>query len=541
MQMIKFMIKQLKNYSSKRKSGNQKQAEKTGTTVKHQLSSNLQVNIKQLHNIFEKCQDVVFRDFKIAGRNSVTALLIYVNGLADTALLSESTLKPLMIDSLEKGLAVKIDRDNAYDITRESLLAIGEVSETNKFDGLVENILAGSTALLLDCSEWALIIDAKGWKSRSVEEPQTETVIRGSRDGFTESINVNTALLRRRIRTPDLKMERFKVGELTKTDVAITYIKGVVNDDLVEEVENRISGINVDSILESGYIEELIEDSPFSPFNQLNLTERPDKTAAGLLEGQVAIFVDNTPFVLLAPCTFPQLLQSPEDYYTRYPWATFIRFLRFVALNTALLLPGLYVAITTQHPEMIPTPLAISIAAAREGLPFPTFAEVLGMEMMFEILWEAGARMPRVVGQAVSIVGALVLGQAAVTAKLVSPATVVIVAITALSSMTIPTLTGSHAIRLIRFPLIILGGILGFFGIMMALLAMLVHLCSLRSFGMPFLAPLAPNILRDLKDSIIRFPWWAMQTRPTLIGQKNPVRQGKNQKPNTPAPRKRQK
>ncbi|MBB6214165.1 spore germination protein KA [Anaerosolibacter carboniphilus] len=503
------------------------------------ISTNLTRNIQQLKEIFDNCSDIVFREYTIGGTNPVKAAIIYVDGLVNTSLISDGALNPLMVDSLWIDEVGKVNSRNAYKLVKDRLLTIGGIIETNQIHALADHIMTGTAALLLDGSRQALILNAKSWESRAVAEPETEAVVRGPRDGFTENIRVNTAHIRRRIRTSRLKSEAMKIGALTKTDVLILYIKDIADDKVVEEVRTRLSRIDTDSILESGYIEEFIEDEPFTPFAQMNVTERPDKVAASLLEGQVAIMVDNTPFVLLVPYTFPQFLGSPEDHYNRYPWSTFVRLLRIIALIIAMLGPSVYVAITSFHQEMIPTSLLISIARSREGIPFPAFVEAVLMEATFEILREAGVRLPRPVGTAISFVGALVIGEAAVTAKLVSPIMVVIVALTAIASFTIPSMEGSIAVRLVRFPIIFLAGALGLFGIMVALLAILIHLCALRSFGVPFLSPLAPLSSRDLKDSFVRFPWWAMFTRPRMIGSKDPVRQGFFQKPQTPSPGKK--
>ena len=502
------------------------------------LSTHLTRNMLQLKEIFENCSDVKFREYVISGSKPVKAAIIYVDGLVNTSLISDGALSPLMVDSQWINEVGKLNSYNAYKIVKDRLLTIGEITETNQVNELADQIMAGNTALLLDGSGQALILNAKRWESRAVAEPETETVVRGPRDGFTENISVNTAHIRRRIRTSRLKSEGMKIGALTKTDVLIMYITGIVDDKVVQEVRTRLSRIDTDSILESGYIEEFIEDEPFTPFAQMNVTERPDKVAGGLLEGQVAILVDNTPFVLTVPYTFPQFLGSPEDYYNRYPWATFVRLLRIITLMIAMLGPSVYVAITSFHQEVTPTSLLISIASSREGIPFPAFMEAVLMEATFEILREAGVRLPRPVGPAISFVGALVIGEAAVTAKLVSPIMVVVVALTAIASFTIPSLEGSIAIRLVRFPIIFLAGALGLFGVMVALLAILIHLCALRSFGVPFLSPIAPLSLRDMKDSFVRFPWWAMFTRPRMNRSGEPVRQDFFQKPRTPPPRK---
>jgi spore germination protein KA len=285
--------------------------------------------------------------------------------------------------------------------------------------------------------------------------------------------------------------------------------------------------------LESGYIEELIEDNSYSPFPQLVNTERPDVAAANLLEGRVVILVDGTPFVLIAPISFFSLLQSPEDYYQRYMISSIIRILRFVFMVLSLLLPSLYVAVLTYHQEMVPTALLISVASSRESVPFPALVEALMMEVTFEALREAGVRLPKQVGAAVSIVGALVIGQAAVQAGLVSAPMVIVVAITGVSSFMVPHYTQGIALRMLRFPIILLAGTLGLLGVMLGVITIVVHLCTLRSFGIPYLTPIAPVKGRELKDALIRAPWWKMDTRPHLTGEFNSYRQSPSQKPNS--------
>lgn len=507
-----------------------------GKRMVQHLSANLDENIKVLREVFNNCSDVIFREFFIGTPAQVKGLVVFIEGLVEKNLLNDNLMKALMFDLPTLPIAGQINTDNAFKIIKERLLPFAEATETEDMMKMVQLILSGDAAFLIDGSARALLPCTKGWEQRSVEEPVTETVVRGPREGFTESLRINTVLLRRRIKSTRLKTESMKIGALTKTDVNIAWIEGIADSKVVQEVRNRLGRINTDAILESGYLEEFIEDAPFSVFPMVNYTERPDKVAAALLEGRVAIITDTTPMVLLVPVTFTEFLQSAEDYYLKYVYASALRVLRFVTLNIALLLPAFYVAIVTYHQELLPTPLLISIAAAREGVPFPAFVEALLMETTFEVLREAGVRLPRPVGQAVSIVGALVIGEAAVTAGLMSPAMVIVVSLTAISSFTIPSYSGSFAVRLLRFPIIAAAAVLGLFGIMAALLAILIHLCSLRSFGVPYLSPIAPTSWRDLKDNIVRVPWWSMFTRPRLIGYNEPARQDYGQRPKPPQP-----
>jgi spore germination protein KA len=358
----------------------------------------------------------------------------------------------------------------------------------------------------------ALVINAKGWEKRGVDEPSSEAVIRGPRESFIESLRTNTSLIRRKIKNPDLTFEIMTIGKRTKTNVSLAYIKGIAAPELIETVRNRMSAINTDSILESGYIEQYIEDAPSSIFATLGYTEKPDVAAAKLLEGRVAILVDGTPFVLTAPALFIESFQTAEDYYFRPYFATLLRIIRMIAFFLTVLAPALYVAITTYHQELIPTDLLFTMANAREGIPFPAFVESLVMIITFEILREAGIRLPRPVGQALSIVGALVIGQSAVSAGIIGAPMVIVVSIQAVSGFVIPNLAESAAV--LRLIYLLLSAAFGGYGITIGALGTLVHMASLESFGYPYLSPIAPFDTEDLKDTAIRVPLWLMISRP---------------------------
>ncbi|KLU61589.1 spore germination protein B1 [Peptococcaceae bacterium CEB3] len=485
------------------------------------LGASLAQNLTALQKIFALCSDFTNRELSI-GRSAIPAQLLFVNGLTDESIVGDSILR-----SLEDMTYFQVGVEGAGSMTqlKKRFLAVANVVEIGSLGEVSEAVLTGSAVLLLEGSAQALKIGAKGSEARNVEEPVTEGVVRGPREGFTETLRLNTALLRRKIKTPDLKLEKCVLGSVTKTEVNIAYLEKIVNPKLVVEVRERLARIKVDAILESAYIEELIEDTPWTFLPLIEHSERPDKVAAEILSGRVAIFTDGTPFVLLVPTMMFQFMQSSEDYYDRYPYAIMIRLVRFLFLNFALLLPAVYIAVTTYHQEMIPTPLLISITAAHEGVPFPTVVEVFAMEITFEALREAGVRLPKPVGQAVSIVGALVIGQAAVEANIVSPATVIVVALTGISSFAIPSYNFASAIRLLRFIMMILASVLGMFGILLGMLVFQAHLVSLRSFGVPYFAPFAPFNRQDAKDLLIRVPWWAMGERPRLLGAQNRKRQ----------------
>ena len=496
------------------------------------LSTDLESNLKYLKAIFQDCSDVIFREFLFAQSEQIKIALIYTDGLTDKTQVSEQIIRALALEvpmATEKDLITKA---NALHFVKMRGLCIQQVKESQKLEDIIEAILTGNTVLMVDGHATALINDSGGWKERAIEESPIETVVRGPRESFVETLRTNTSLIRRKIKNSNLKIEMFKFGEITKTDVAVVYIKGVVNEGLVDEVKKRLSRIKIDGVLESGYIQELIQDNPYTPFSLVSHTDRPDRIAANLLEGRVAILVDGTPIVLTLPKLFIENIQTPEDYYENL---SMVRILRLFCLIITLTLPSLYVAIVSFHPEMLPTPLLLSIATQREAVPFPVFMEALTMEIAFEIIREAGVRLPRAVGQAVSIVAALIVGEAAVRAGMVAASTVIVVALTAMASFTV-YYQASITFRLLRFPLMLLSAFLGLFGLISGIIVIVVHLASLRSFGFPYLAPIAPIIPGDLKDSVVRMPWWTMRTRPHLMGQNNPQREKSGLKPQPPQP-----
>lgn len=513
--------------------GQEKPAQ-NGGDEKKLLHQRLAKNEKYFQDIFCRCSDAVFRSFEIHAPKCTRVLMIYLDGMTNSQVVSENVVKSLMVHYLGEKQNIK---ESPMEHVQNHVISMPEIKAEKQLTKLVNYVLSGDVILIIDGEPEGLVISARGWDARAVSEPQAEPLVRGPRDGFTENLRTNTVLVRRRIKSSRLKLESLEVGALTKTSVAIAYIEGIANDKVVEEARRRISRIKTDSILESGYLEQFIEDNPWSIFPQVDVTERPDKVCGNLLEGRVAILVDNTPFALIIPVLFLQFLQTPEDYYMRPYQATFLRILRLVTLNIALLLPSFYIAITTFHQEMLPTPLLLSIAEARAGVPFPALVEALLMELAFEIVREAGLRLPRPMGQAVSIVGGLVVGQSAVSAGLVSPAMLIVVALTAMASFSLPTVHATEAIRLLRFPIMFLAATLGLFGVMAILLVILIHLCSLRSFGVPYLSPIAPLSIKDLKDVPVRAPWWAMFTRPRVIGNIEPQRQDSGQMPHPPKER----
>ncbi|KAA6449556.1 spore germination protein [Bacillus swezeyi] len=497
-------------------------------SVRDSLAENLDV----LKEITGNSADIVIRRLKTGADSQIETAVVYVAGITNEKAIHDFLLESIMN---AQELMKKESGGEVLETIAEDAVALGGVNQEKRLDKIVDSLMAGGTVILADGTESAVVTSTKGGEKRSIKEPENQQSFRGSREGFIEALDTNISLIRKIIKNPNLWVEKLNMGSVTKTDVAIMYINGICNKKTVKEVKKRLAGIEIDSILESGYIEQFIEDVTFTTFPTVYHTERPDMVAGNLLEGRIAILVDGTPFVLLVPAVFIQFFQSVEDYYSRFDIATFIRFLRVLIFFISLIAPAIYVGATTFHQEMIPTQLLIVIAAQREIVPFPAVMEALIMEISFEILREAGIRLPKAIGSAVSIVGAIVIGQAAVQAGIVSPAMVIIVAITAISSFATPSFAMAISARLIRFLFILAAATTGFFGIILGLIMMFVHLSSIRSFGVPYMTPFAPFISKNWGDSVVRLPWWTHEKRPELLGNDNKLRQGKHQKPHPPA------
>lgn len=508
--MFKYLLK--KTHFLKISNSNKSLENSSEKSANDSLSNILKENLKTISD-FLSSSDVIIHEFKFGYERQISGALVYLDGMIDKDLLHKNVLYPLMHDSFlitNKNLSTSINME----IIRSSVLTMSDVNTTVFVEDILNELLSGYTVLLIDSLSEALIINSKGFKIRSIEEPQTENVVRGPREAFTESIKINITLIRRKIKDPNLCFETLKLGYKSKTTISIVYLKNVADQHLIEEVKTRLNKIKIDAVLESGYIEEFIEDAPYSIFSTVANSEKPDKVAAKLLEGRVAIIVDGTPFVLTVPMLFIESFQSEEDYYSRSFFASLIRSIRFLAYIISILGPATYVALTVFHQELIPTQLLITILSGRKQVPFPAVIEAGLMLLTFDILREAGVRLPKAVGSAISIVGALVLGDAAVSAGFIGPTMVIVIAITAIAGFVIPPQTDSTGI--LRYVFLILAGIAGGFGILMGLLITLLHMASLKSFGIPYLSPIAPLSLDGLKDSIIRIPHWLMRNNHNL-------------------------
>ncbi len=473
---------------------------------------NIHENKTFLQEIFSSSDDIIYRSI-YSKNNTLQCLLVSISGMFDKEIVNEHIIRPIT-ETFNTSL---FSSSIFFEEIKNNFISTMQVNSAHTFDVLTFALLSGNTLLFVQGCDEALIIDSGGWEKRNIEEPISEKTITGSREGFVETLHTNISLIRRRIRDIHLSVEILKVGRRTKTEVSILYLKGVVQDTIVDEIKDKIKKIDIDGIVSSPQIEQLIERYKWTPFPQILSTERVDKAVGNILEGRVLIIVDGSPFVLITPVTFASFFNSPDDYNERTIASSVMRIIRYFSFFLATTLPGLYLALTAYHPGMIPTPLVLTITSSRIGLPFPTFLEVLLMEFTLEILTEASIRLPKNAGQAVSIVGGLVIGQSAVQAGIVSPLIIIVVSLTALSSYTIPVYTFTLSSRMIRFPLIIIASILGLYGIVMAWIFLLIHLASINSFGIPYLGDFSPYKLEHFKDTMVKIPQSKMYKRPEIL------------------------
>ncbi len=453
---------------------------------------------KTVRNIFGISSDIVIQTFKTQKEK---AMIVYVDGLINKDLMDRDIISPLKSKDFDGDLALAIK---------------SHFKKVDDMPAFVGEALHGNIALFYEGSKKVLIIDIKQWDKRSVETPDIETVIRGPKEGFTENIRTNTALLRRKLRTPELIIENTVIGRQGNTPVGIAYIEGIVNQDVLKEVKCRLSEIDTDAVFESGSIEQYISQNKFRPVSGIGATQKPDVAAARILEGRVAVFCDGTPHVLTIPELFVEHLQSGEDYYEHVLLAATLRILRFIGLFISIMLPGLSVAIITFSQEMMPSVFLNTLIASTQKTPLPAGAEVFLLILMFELLKEAGTRLPKTVGSAITIVGALIIGDSAVNAGIVSAPAVIIVALTAVSSFVVPTLR--EYIILYRLLILLLGGTMGLIGVGTGVVILLTQLVSTESFGVPILSSFSRD---EMKDILFRFPVRSMKYRPATIAKNN--------------------
>ncbi len=484
------------------------------------LSPSLEENVAGLRALFIDMDILRVKYVDNAHDKGLRYCVLYCDAMVDLALMTEGIIRPLML--------VHIAREgDLLDMLMNQVVQLGAGNKAKTLLEAAEGIAGGDTILLVEGETQALMFNTRGYKTRSITEPDNEKDLYGPREGFTESLMENLSMVRRKVLTPDLKIKFFTVGRRTKTKGCLCYMEGLVNRAVLEELIRRLDRIDMDAVLDSNYLTEQIRDCPRSPFRTVGSTERPDTVVARIMEGRVALLLNGTPMALTAPYLFIENFQSAEDYYLNYYFGTFSRWLRMFGFFLTITIPGLYIAVVAFHHEMLPFQLFVNIAAERVGVPLPAAVEAFLMVIMFDILKEAGARMPSNVGQALSIVGALVIGQAAVEAKLVAAPMIIVVGLTGITSMLTPRLNGTAVY--IRLGFLALASVFGFFGLLMGLSCLLIHIINLRSFGTAAVMLTGELRHQDLKDTIIRAPWWQMIRRPRFADDK--IRMNRGEEP----------
>ncbi len=506
------------------------QMEKLTTSEQvHPVSMHISENKQILQNMLGNSADIKMREM-VLGKERVRCLAAYIEITAGSLAFENSLIGRLLNDLAD------LPAERIYESLASNGQGLCDVTPFENVEDAVQyGMLTGDVLLFIDGFASALKIPDKGYPNMGVTKPESEKVIRGSQEGFADSVKVNTALIRKRIRSTKVRVEEVKAGLYSHTNIDLVYMEGLVYPGLLEEIKKRLDDYTIDGLMDSGMIEQLTEETWYSPFPQFQSTQRPDRAAMAVLEGRVVLLCDNSPSALILPTDYNSLLKTSDDYFNRFEIASLERVIRYLASFFAVAFPAFYLAVTTFHTQILPTSLLLSFASARQGVPFPAVVEVLLMEFSFELLREAGVRLPGAMGNTIGIVGGLIIGQAAVEANLVSPIVVIVVAFTALSSFAVPNEELATAFRILKFYMIALSAWLGLFGFLVSALSILIHLAGLRSFGIPYLMPFVGAELshyQDERDSLIRFPLSMMRYRPVYARRQERMRLTFGQKKN---------
>lgn len=503
--------------------------------IKGVLTRQWKKNEFLLEEILRDCNDIVKKEIK-CGSGKLPALLLYTDGLTKTEMLEESVIRPLLNKNIPmEDFSKDTERRSRelYEYVTKEVFEMADLKPLKKMEDVVTQVLAGNTVVILDECDQGIMISSKSFPTRGVQAADQEVAIRGPKDSFTESLRFNTALIRRRIRDSRLKVKQMVVGERSKTDIALMYVEDLVKPEIKQRIEKNIKQVTLDGIFDSGMLEQLLLKDWKTPFPCFQRTQRPDKTASALLEGRIVLVVDNSPDVLVLPANFFVFFQASDDYYNRWEVASFARLLRYVAAILAVGFPAFYIAIAGFHTEVLPTSLILNFAQARQGIPFPVVLEVLILEMAFELLREAGIRLPGQLGGTIGIVGGLIVGQAAVDAGIVSTIVVIVVALTAIASFSVPNETMASAFRMLKFFFIFMAALWGLYGFFLAWLFLVVHLCSLESFGQPYFMPDEKTEgvwYEKYKDCYMRLPLFTMWRRPSFTKEGARIRRDRKGK-----------
>ncbi len=497
------------------------------------IYKNLNENINYLQTTFKDCGDIVERKLNIGENADIAIYTIYIDMLVDRRIIEDNILSPLMYRIKQLPPSREQLNTNLFDALVNGGIATCDLKISKDLTDVQNGIMSGDMAIFIDGFDSVVIASTKNWPNRGVGSAETEVVVQGSKEAFSEVFRFNTVLIRRRIRDTNLKLIQKKVGQRSSTDIGIMYMDDIVRPTILNEVLEKINNINIDAIFDVGYVEQFIENDWDSLFPQAQITERPDKVASALLEGRIAIVVDNTPYVLLVPATINVFFQASEDYYQRFQIATFVRFIRYVSGILSVTLPAFYIATALYHPSMITLELVYKMSSSREMVPFPGVVEILIMDIAFEILREAGIRIPRSVGGTVGTVGGLIIGQSAVEAGLVSPIVLIVIALTGICSFVLPSVSLMRGFRISKYFLIFTSASLGLIGFWIGILILLIHLSALKTFNIPYLFPFVSsevNNYEDVKDTFFRLPMFLMKKRPFFANNNQKIRMGEMKK-----------
>ena len=487
------------------------------------VSRNVNENISIFNKIFADCQDIKKKEMTL-GSKQRKCFLVYIEVNLESTTFEASALGKLIASLRE------MEDDKLCQMLDENAFGISDMTAFTTMEDAADAMLTGDPILFVDGYDKALKIADKGYPNMGVKESDSEKVVRGSNEGFSDSIKLNTALIRRRVRSPKLKVRELKAGVRSKTNVDLVFMEDLAYPELLDKIEDRLNKYAIDGVLDSGVLEQLAEEKWYSPFPEFQTTQRPDRAAMAVLEGRVVLLSDNSPIALILPTDVNSFLKTTDDYFNRFEAATMARIIRYVAAFVSMTLPGLYLAVTNFHTQILPTSLLLSFWENRIGVPFPEVIEVILMEISFELLREAGIRLPGAMGNTIGIVGGLIIGQAAVDANLVSPIVVILVAFTALCSFAVPNEEFAFAFRILKFYIIILSAWLGYFGFLIGVLTVLIHLSKLKSFGIPYLMPFVGAELsgyEDEWDSIIRRPLRKLRKRPIYAKKQERIKLSK--------------
>ncbi len=483
------------------------------------ISADIRENERYIQERCENCADILIRPMRLGDEHKVDCLMVYIEVAVSNMMLDDSAIGKMINHFWE------IPPEKIPEFMQNNSLGIADVQKLNDMNEVLGAVLSGNAVFFIDGYDKAMKISSRGYPNMGVSEAESEKVLRGSREGFSDSVKTNSALVRKRLRDTRMKVEEYQMGVRSNTVLQILYIDDLVHEELLEQIKERIEEYEIDGVLDSGMLEQLTEESWYSPFPQYQVTERPDRAALELLNGKVVLLCDNSPSALILPGSFSGFMESSEDWYHHFEMASFLRILRYLALLTAMLLPGLYLAVIRFHTQILPANLLLSFAEAREGVPFTSVTELILLELAFELIREAGVRVPGALGNAIGIVGGLIIGDAAVSANLVSPIVVMIVALTALGSMVIPDEEFASAFRLMKYGFLFLGGYLGIYGIVLGIYLLISHLSGLLSFGVPYLVPFVrKHSVSRVGDGIWRIPFKKRQYRPVYAKKEQSLR-----------------